>query len=200
MFINRRKDKEDIYYIWWSISHKKNKIRSLVEIWMDLDSVTEWSKSETLKQILYINTYMWSVENDVCGGFPSDSDGKETACNVRDSGSIPGSGRFPGEGNGNSLQYFCLENPMGRGAWWVTVHGDTHNWVTNTHTHTHTHSCIAGGFFTIGPTRKARNTIDYLIWKREMRDIHREWMCGYQEGKAAGINQVYLVAWKSLWS
>ena len=138
MFINRRKDKEDIYYIRWSISHKKNKIRSLVEIWMDLDSVTEWSKSETLKQILYINTYMWSVENDVCGGFPSDSDGKESACNVRDSGSIPGSGRFPGEGNGNSLQYFCLENPMGRGAWWVTVHGDTHNWVTNTHTHTHT--------------------------------------------------------------
>ena len=40
-----------------------------------------------------------------------------------DLGSIPGSGRFPGEGNGNPLQYSCLENPMDRGAWWATVHG-----------------------------------------------------------------------------
>ena len=40
-------------------------------------------------------------------------------------GSIPGSGRFPGEGNGNSLQYSCLENPMDRGAWQVTIHGVT---------------------------------------------------------------------------
>ena len=41
---------------------------------------------------------------------------------ARDLGSIPGSGRSPGEGNGNSLQYSCLENPMDRGAWWATVH------------------------------------------------------------------------------
>ena len=40
----------------------------------------------------------------------------------RDEGSNPGSGRSPGEGNGNPLQYSCLENPMGRGAWWATVH------------------------------------------------------------------------------
>ena len=40
-------------------------------------------------------------------------------------GSIPGSGRSPGEGNGNALQYFCLENPMDRGAWQATVHGVT---------------------------------------------------------------------------
>ena len=50
-------------------------------------------------------------------GFPSGSDGKESACNAGDSGSIPGSGRAPGEGNGNPLQYSCLENPMDRGAW-----------------------------------------------------------------------------------
>ena len=43
------------------------------------------------------------------------SDGKESACNARDLGSIPGSGRSPGEMNGNPLQYFCLENPMDRG-------------------------------------------------------------------------------------
>ena len=58
-------------------------------------------------------------------GFPGGSDGKESSCNVGDLGSIPGSGRSVGEGNGNSLQYSCLENPMDRGAWWATVHGVT---------------------------------------------------------------------------
>ena len=42
---------------------------------------------------------------------------------IRDAGSIPGSGSSPGEGNGNVLQYSCLENPMDRGAWWTTIHG-----------------------------------------------------------------------------
>ena len=45
------------------------------------------------------------------------SDSKAPVYNVGDPGSIPGSGRFPGEGNGNPLQYYCLENPMDRGAW-----------------------------------------------------------------------------------
>ena len=48
---------------------------------------------------------------------------KESACNAGDLGSIPGLGRSPGEGNGNPLQYSCLENPMDRGAWLATVHG-----------------------------------------------------------------------------
>ena len=56
-------------------------------------------------------------------GFPGGSEGKASACNVGDPGWIPGSGRSPGEGNGNPLQYSCLENPMDRGAWWATVHG-----------------------------------------------------------------------------
>ena len=55
-------------------------------------------------------------------GFPG-KDGKESACNGRDLGSIPGSGRSPGEGNGNPLQYSCLENPRGGGAWWAAVQG-----------------------------------------------------------------------------
>ena len=46
----------------------------------------------------------------------------ESACNVGATGSIPGSGSSAGGGNGNPLQYSCLENPMDRGAWWVTVH------------------------------------------------------------------------------
>ena len=51
------------------------------------------------------------------------SDGKVSVYNAGDPGSIPGSGRSTGEGNGNPLQYYCLENPMDRGAWWATVHG-----------------------------------------------------------------------------
>ena len=80
-----------------------------------------------------------------CLGFPGGSDGKESACNARDLGSIPGSGRSPGEGNGNPLHYSCPENSMDRGAWWATVHGvaksQTHlSHNTHTHTHTHTHT------------------------------------------------------------
>ena len=51
------------------------------------------------------------------------SDGKKSACNAEDPGSIPGSGRSPEERNGNPLQYSCLENPMDRGAWRATPHG-----------------------------------------------------------------------------
>ena len=59
----------------------------------------------------------------ICVGFPSGSDGIASACNVEDPGSIPGSGRPPGERNGNPLQYSCLENSMDRGAWQGTIHG-----------------------------------------------------------------------------
>ena len=68
---------------------------------------------------------------------------KASTCNAGDLGSIPGSGRSPGEGNGNPLQYSCLENPMDGGAWWATVH-----WVAKsrtrlsdfTHSLTHSHA------------------------------------------------------------
>ena len=55
--------------------------------------------------------------------FPGGSEVKASACNAGDLGLVPGSGRCPGEGNGNPLQYSCLENPMDGGAWWATVHG-----------------------------------------------------------------------------
>ena len=58
-------------------------------------------------------------------GFPCSSVGKESACNAGDLGLIPGLGRSPGEGNGNPLQYSCLENRMDKGAWRATVHGVT---------------------------------------------------------------------------
>ena len=53
-------------------------------------------------------------------GFSSGSEGKQSACNAEDPGSIPGLERSPGERNGNPLQYSCLENPMDREAWWAT--------------------------------------------------------------------------------
>ena len=80
---------------------------------------------------------------------------KESACNAGDAGSIPGSGRSPGCRNGNPLQYPCLGNPVGRGAWWAAVHGvvKSPTWLNmsmmesmrararaHTHTHTHTHT------------------------------------------------------------
>jgi len=55
--------------------------------------------------------------------FECGSDGKEFACNARNPSLIPGSGRFPGEGNGNPLQYSCLENSIEREAWWAIVYG-----------------------------------------------------------------------------
>ena len=57
--------------------------------------------------------------------FPGSSVGKEFASNAGDWGSIPETGRSPGEGNGKPLQYSCLKNPMDRGDWWATVHGVT---------------------------------------------------------------------------
>ena len=62
-------------------------------------------------------------------GFPGGSDCKEFACNAGDPGLVPGLGRSPGRGHGNPLQYSCLENSMGRGAWWATVHRVAKSWT-----------------------------------------------------------------------
>ena len=83
---------------------------------------------------VYIYTYMYvciymcvcvyiyvCVSIYVCGGFPGSSVVKNLPANAGDPGSIPGSGRSPGGGQGNLLQYSCLENSMDRGVWWATV-------------------------------------------------------------------------------
>ena len=72
-------------------------------------------------------------------GFPGGSENKASAGNAGDPGSIPGLGRSPGEGNGNPLQYSCLENPMERGAWRATVHRVTKSRTRLSDLHTHTH-------------------------------------------------------------
>ena len=65
--------------------------------------------------------------NIKCQGFPGGSDGKNLS--AMQPSSIPGLGRSPGEGNGNPLQYSCLENPHGQRAWWATVHGVVKSWT-----------------------------------------------------------------------
>ena len=72
------------------------------------------------------------------------------AGDVRDSGLIPGLGRSPGEGNGNPLQYSCLENPIDRGAWWATVHRVAESDKTE-RLNVHTHILPTYRFFSCNP-------------------------------------------------
>ena len=81
----------------------------------------------------------WSKRMKCLIGFPGGSDGKVSACNVGDQGSIPESRRSPEEGTGNPLEYSCLENPTDRGAWQATVHGlaKSQTQLNNWHFHFH---------------------------------------------------------------
>ena len=74
-------------------------------------------------------------------------DNKESACNAGDPGSVSGSGRSLGKGNGYPLQYSCLENPVARGAWQAAIHGveKSQTRLSTQHTHTHTSSCYSFG-------------------------------------------------------
>ena len=65
---------------------------------------------------------LFKLQFRLCLGFPGSSVVKNLPANAGDAGSIPELGRFPGEGNGDPLQYSCLGNPMDRGAWWAIVH------------------------------------------------------------------------------
>ena len=79
--------------------------------------------------VLKCHFYPCNLKCHFCScDFPGGSDSKESACNVRDPGLIPGSGRSPGEENGNPLQYSWLENSIDRGVWQATVHGVTRSW------------------------------------------------------------------------
>ena len=101
------------------------------------------------------------------------------ACNAGDPGSIPGSGRSPGERNGYPLQYSCLENSMDRGAWQATVHGVTrvgHNWVTKPPLYRwverSSYTCFLlmhSVWFTISPTTRAQflTRSKYSYWVSE---------------------------------
>ena len=72
---------------------------------------------------VHCNTVYNSQDTEATLGFPRWLSGKESACQAGDMGSIPGLGRSPGEGNGDPLQYSCLENAMDRGVWWSQTAG-----------------------------------------------------------------------------
>ena len=110
-----------------------------------------------LSQIQYVTAYFTSLcdvllklKPMVLYDFPGGSDGKPSVYNAGDLGLIPGSGRFHGEGNGNPLQYPCLENPMDRGAWcpWGRKELDT---TEQLHFHFQFISAASPGVFYIKP-------------------------------------------------
>ena len=87
------------------------------------DSVAQWTVACQAALSMEFSRDLPDPGIEPRSAFSGGSDGKESTCNAGDSGSIPGSGRFPGEGNGNPLQYFGLENSMDRAAWQAIVHG-----------------------------------------------------------------------------
>ena len=105
-------------------------------------------------------------------GFPGGSDGKESTCNVGDPGSIPGLGRSPGEGNGNSLRSSCLENSMARGAWWNTVHGFAKS-QTRLSTNTVTTNAVYGNSLSKGgkAVSPAKENRQYIVSTRKFVEV-----------------------------
>ena len=93
---------------WRAAIHRVAKSQTQLSNWTELNWIWKW-------------------------GFPSDSAVKNLPANAGDMGSIPGLGRSPGQGNVNPLQYPCLKNSMGRGAWWVTVQrvAKSQTWLSN---------------------------------------------------------------------
>ena len=109
-------------------------LSELFTFWLTKRTCTKNEGSGRDEQDRTHNFFFWPYPT-ACGGFPRGSVGKESTCNAGDPGLIPGWGRSPGEGNGNPLQYSCLENPRDRGAWQATVHGVTrvgHDWSDST--------------------------------------------------------------------
>ena len=104
---------------------------------------------------------------------PGGSGSKESTCNAGDLGSIPGSGRSSGEGNGNTLQYSCLENPTDIGVWWDTVHGVARSQTGLCNYHFH-FPCIRS------------------IYKNEVFSIYQQ-----QIGKMKSIKVAFIIAVKT---
>ena len=154
-------------------------------------------------------------------GFPDASVSKESTCNAEDVGSVPGSGTSPGEGNGPSLQYSRLGNPMDRGAWWAAVHGGVNtlyflqfytflsyleitilicalyimslgHWIWHSSMSNFPNFCLS--------------VVDFILTKRETSNLKLNSVCGY----CLGIISTFLtlIAWslfpkcpdKILWS
>ena len=111
------------YFLWLLLQHKDHyysSLRTLLKVPRPVQKIRQdWSS----------NLMIVSCCSLFDQGFPSGSNGKRICLQCRRLGSIPGSGRSPGVGNGNPLQYSCLENSIHREAWWATVHGVTKSWT-----------------------------------------------------------------------
>ena len=125
----------------------------------------------------YYSKDFFHLQYKICLDFPGGSDSKASVYNVRDLGSIPGLGRFPGEGNGNPLQYSCLKNPMGGGAWCRLLSMGSqrvaHDWATSLsflmdilHSSTDMHMCTCAHTHT--------DTHTHTRWGREVVKKERE--------------------------
>ena len=92
---------------------------------LEAQSLNHWTTREVPKTSRFLWRRQWRPRLVADGG----SDSRVSAYNAGDPGSIPGSGRSPGEGNDNPLQHSRLENPVYRGAWWAAIHGVTRRWT-----------------------------------------------------------------------
>ena len=156
MSISRGTDEDDVVCIhahtqWNTTQPWKDEMKPFAATWMDRGIIilNELCQTET-------KTIWYHLHLGFSGGWAV----KNLPANAGDTGSIPGSGSFPGGGNGNSLQCSCLENPENRGAWWATVHG-----VAKNRMRLSTHAPLTGGI-------QKENTSE-CIWKQ---------IYGYQRG------------------
>ena len=122
----------------WELSFILKIHRAVWKFWVNMPRrshqpiILGWENSEGCPHLFPDFLVELSRGSHSSGNKASGADGKEPACSAGDQGSISGSGRCPGEGNGNPLQYSWLENPMDRGAWWARDHkeSDTTDWLT----------------------------------------------------------------------
>ena len=122
-------------------------------------------------------------------GWLEGSPGKESACRAGDLGLIPGLGRFPGGGHGNSLQYSCLESPMDRGVWWATICGVTRSWTRLKRLSTAYRAHVGWGL--MAPKTQ---TLPFSILVKG---------CGFKQPCCFSWWQIYLLSWAwaaSLWN
>ena len=128
--------------------------RPLLHVWIHWDT---WSARHVLFKVSYAS------------GFPGGSEVKASACNAGDLGSIPELGRSPGEGNGNPLQYSCLENPTDGGAWWATLHGVAKSGTWLSH---FTFFSFLLSYASVKCSRLQRLLQHWLTWVRNLLHAH----------------------------
>ena len=117
-------------------------------------------------------------------GFPGGADGKESSCSAGDLGLVPGSGRSPGEGNGNPLQYSCLENPLDRGAWWATARGAVKSRTRLSASHTQCHfACYSSPSW-------------FPIRKMKVMAFTPAWNCCQDKHGFAETSEIQYMSWQ----